>query len=229
MPDTPAARFNDTLLASHERRVLLAIARRLPGRITPDNLTCFGLFGALLVTAGGLLSRQEMYWLWLANFGLVIHWFGDSLDGTVARLRQIERPRYGFYLDQVIDTVGNLLISLGVGLCPAARMDLTLILLAIYQMLTIQVLVRAIVDREFHMAVGRMGPTELRIGIFTMNIAIMVFGGPKLTAFTLEFTWCDAVMTIVAIGLLALFAFQMKGHLSRLAKDRATKAVDPDT
>ncbi len=228
MPNSAVVRFNETFLSNHERRLLVAIARRLPRWVTPDGLTWFGVFGAGLVTLGGWLSRDTMGWLWLANLGLLVHWFGDSLDGTVARHRQIERPRYGFYFDQVIDTVGNLLISLGEGLCPAMRMDLALIMLAVYQMLSLQVLVRAIVDREFHMAVGRMGPTEMRIGIFLINLLIMVFGARGVPGLPGGLRWEDLVVSVAIIGLLFLFALQMRSHMSRLAsEERAEIRAEP--
>lgn len=212
-------RVNESFLAGYERAALQAIAGRLPKWVTPDGLTGFGVFGAVLVLCGGALANQALSWLWLANLGIVIHWLGDSLDGTVARLRRIERPRYGFYLDQVIDTVGNLLIALGVGLCPGMRMELILILLAAYQMLAIQVLVRAMVDGEFHVAVGRMGPTELRLGIFAINLLTMALGTWAMPGLPHWLHWQDLVLGISIVGLLALFGWQMADHLGRLARE----------
>lgn len=223
-------RFNESFLAGRERAALLYIAPRLPQWVTPDWLTGFGVLGAVMVLGGGALSQYGTGWLWLANLGIFIHWLGDSLDGTVARLRRIERPRYGFYLDQVIDTVGNLLIALGEGLCPGMRMDMILILLAVYQMLAIQVLVRAMVDREFHVAVGRMGPTELRIGIFGLNLMIMAIGSPSIPGLPSSLHWEDIVVGISILGLLALFGWQMQEHLGRLAReDPSASFLPPQT
>jgi phosphatidylglycerophosphate synthase len=210
-------RFHESILAARERVLLLAIARRLPAAATPDRLTMFGVIGALVVVAGYALSDRQTGWLWLANLGLVIHWFGDSLDGTVARFRQIERPRYGFYLDQVIDTLGNLLIALGVGLAPWIRMELVLIVLALYQMLSIQVYVRAIVDHEFHLAVGRLGPTEMRLGILGLNCVIMLLGAPQPIDAIGGATWADALVATLAIVLLTMYGMQMWRHLARFA------------
>lgn len=210
-------RFNESFVAAYERQVLHAIARRLPAVVTPDRLTMFGVLGAVIVVAGYALSARQTGWLWLANLGLVIHWLGDSLDGTVARVRCVERPRYGFYLDQVIDTLGNTLIAVGVGLAPWIRMDLVLIILALYHMLSIQVYVRAIVDQEFHLAVGRLGPTEMRLGIFGLNCLVMLLGGPRPIAAIYGATWPDALVALLAVALLALYGLQMKRHLARFA------------
>lgn len=214
-------RFNDSFVAGHERRLLLAIAPRLPRWVTPDQLTGFGVFGAFVVMLGYILSRWGMGWLWLSNFGLVLHWFGDSLDGTLARVRKIERPRYGFYLDQVIDTIGSLVISLGIGFCPVVRMDLSLLVLVVFFMLSIQVYVRNIVDREFHVAVGGLGPTEMRLGIFAMNIGILLFGGTLIPGLPFKASWLDIMMVLTSAGLLVLLVAQMREHLTRLAAEES--------
>lgn len=221
-PGVTAVRFHDSLLAAHERKLLVAIARHLPRSVLPDHLTVFGVFGALVVIAGYGLSAGDAMWLWLANLGLVFHWLGDSLDGTVARFRHIERPRYGFYLDQVIDTIGNILIALGVGLAPWIRMDLVLIVLALYQMLSIQVYVRALVDHEFHLAVGRLGPTEMRLGIFVMNCLVLAWGEPRLLFKAFAVTWADLLVLMLSVTLFILFAIQMRTHLRRFAAEDPT-------
>lgn len=212
-------RVNESLVARHEQIVLRWIAMRLPARCTPDRLTMLGICGAVVVLAGYALTYVSSWGFWLANAGLILHWFGDSLDGTVARLRRIERPRYGFYLDQVSDTVGNLLIGFGVGLCPLTSMPLALLILAVFHMLSIQVFVRTIVDREFTVAVGRFGPTELRLGIFGMNILLLEFGAPQLPIAFVQATWIDALMAVTIVGMLALLGWQMWGHLRRLAQE----------
>lgn len=224
-PDLKAEdkRFNESFVAERERRLLLAIAPRLPRWVTPDQLTGFGVFGAFVVMLGYIFSRADMNWLWLSNSGLLIHWFGDSLDGTLARVRQIERPRYGFYLDQVIDTIGSLMISLGIGFCPAARMDLSLLVLTIFFMLSIQVYVRNIVDREFHVAVGGLGPTEMRLGILSMNIGILLFGRKLIPGLPFQVSWLDTVMMITALGMLVLLIVQMKINLRRLSEEENGK------
>jgi archaetidylinositol phosphate synthase len=212
-------RVNSSFVAGPERWLLQAMVSRLPAWCTPNGMTLFGLLGGCVVILGYALSRGSAHWLWLANLGLVIHWIGDSLDGTLARYRRIERKRYGFYLDQVMDALGNVMIAIGVGLSPDARLDMALFVLATFHMLSIQVYVRAIVDREFHLAVGRLGPTEMRLGIFAMNVLIWIFGAPAIYLFGKAFTWCDMLMAATGVGLFALYGFQMRRHLERFAKE----------
>lgn len=212
-------RVNESILASSERALLDAITVRLPDWVTPNQLTRMGLVGAAVVMLGYALSNSDLNWLWLANFGLLIHWFGDSLDGSLARYRVIERPRFGFYLDQVTDAIGSLMISVGVGLCPLVRMDLALLVLAVYLMLTLQGCIRAIVDREFHIAVGRLGPTELRLGIVGMNLGIWMFGVGQVPWADFVFSWLDLLMILTAAGMLLLMLHQMRRHLVRLSAE----------
>ena len=219
------SRVNNSLFASLERKALNRIAPLLPVWCTPNGMTMVGVAGGLIVVLGYGLSNYSPGWLWLANAGLAVHWLGDSLDGTLARLRQIERPRYGFYLDQAIDTLGNVLIAIGVGISGAARLDIALLVLAAFHMLSIQVYVRAIVDREFHLAVGRLGPTEMRIGILAMNLGITLFGAPTLTALPCRMTWCDILMSCTGLGLFGLYAHQMRGHLRRLSSEDPVPAA----
>lgn len=223
--DQPGLRVNESLLAERERRVLRGIASLLPAWCTPNGMTLLGVAGGAVVILGYALSRSAPVWLWLANLGLVIHWLGDSLDGTLARQRGIERPRYGFYLDQVIDALGNVMIAFGVGLSPAARLDVALFVLATFHMLSIQVYVRAIVDREFHLAVGRLGPTEMRLGIIIMNLGILMFGASPLPGLPIAMSWCDVMMLATGAGLFGLYIHQMRRHLTRLAHEDPVKSL----
>src|SRR5262245_24038819 len=113
------------------------MASALPAWVTPDRLTALGVFGAAVVFAGSLLSNRDPAFLWLANLGLVIHWLGDSLDGTLARVRGSERPKLGFVMDQSVDVVGDILIMAGLGLSPFVRLDAALLALVGYHALTV--------------------------------------------------------------------------------------------
>ncbi|WP_137129521.1 CDP-alcohol phosphatidyltransferase family protein [Rhizobium sp. FY34] len=202
-------RHNGSFIAAAERRVLIAIAKRLPGFVTPDLLTGFGVFGALVVLTGYSLGNIEIWYLWLANLGIVIHWLGDSLDGTVARVRGVERPKFGFFLDQTVDLIGNLLIAIGIGLSPWVRLDVALLMLTAYHMLAVYVLVYSLVQGEFKIDVAGFGPTEMRIGIVVLNLAIMTIGAPTFVAAGLSFTWCDVLLLVIFLGLIALFIFEL--------------------
>jgi len=209
-------RINESLFSGIEQRMLAALVVRTPMKVKPDHLTGLGVVGAAVVFAGYCLSNLDVKWLWLANVGIAIHWVGDSLDGTLARHRSIERPRYGFYLDQVIDTIGNLLMAAGLGLSPWVHFGSAMMVLALYHMLSVQTYVRTIVDREFHVAPGRLGPTEMRVGMIAMNICILVFGMQTVTTWPVPLEWGDLFLGVVVIGLFWLFLAQKIRHLNRL-------------
>ena len=207
--DFSVQRHNDSFIAAWERRVLIGIARRLPKAATPNALTALGVIGAFVVLLGYCLSGVHIRFLWLANLGVLLNWLGDSLDGTVARVRGIERPKFGFFLDQTVDLISNLVIAMGVGLSPWVRLDVALLFLSAYHMLSIYVLVYSLVKGEFHIDVAGFGPTELRLGIIAMNIAIMAFGAGGIVVGSVFLSWCDLLMSAAVVGLLGLFVFEL--------------------
>src|SRR5579862_7946880 len=105
-----ATRMNDSVLGALERPTLLWIVQRLPSWVVPNHLTALGMLGAVVTATGFILSRWSLSWLWLASAGLVANWLGDSLDGTLARRRLIERPRFGFFVDHTSDLFSQILI-----------------------------------------------------------------------------------------------------------------------
>src|SRR5262245_23245369 len=104
----------------------------MPGWITPDRLTIIGLAGAIMAGPGYAASTRNPAFLWLASLGLLVNWFGDSLDGTLARHRRIERPRYGFYLDNAVDVVEQLIFAIGLGLSGIIYFELALLGLSVF-------------------------------------------------------------------------------------------------
>ena len=182
-------RVHRSVLSHVEKRVLEAIARRIPLWLHPDNLTALGVAGSVMVLLGYASSVHDARWLWLANFGIVLHWLGDSLDGTLARVRGTERPRYGFFLDQCIDVLGNLIIAIGLGITTFVRLDTVLLVLAAYHMLTIYTFVRTIVTDEMRVSVMGLGPTELRLGIVVMNMLFLIAGPQPIAFFGRDISW----------------------------------------
>ena len=112
----PHQRVNDILLGPFERPALQWLAERMPRWVTPDVLTATGIFGSVMTFAGYWASSSTATFLWLASLGLVVNWFGDSLDGTLARFRHIERPKFGFFIDHTVDAISESLIVFGLGL-----------------------------------------------------------------------------------------------------------------
>src|SRR5207244_2027851 len=127
------------LVAEPERRLLRAIATRLPQWVTSDGLTALGVVGALGAGAAYALSTLSVAWLWAASAMLVVQWFGDSLDGTLARVRRAERPRYGYYLDHIVDAFSTAAIGAGIGLSPYVNLGVALAGVLAYLILSINV------------------------------------------------------------------------------------------
>ena len=130
----PAAldRIQQNWLAAGERRLLNWLCARMPASVTPDKLTILGMVGAVMIFAGYVASNLAPEWLILAIVGYGVQWFGDSLDGSLARYRRIERPSYGYFIDHSCDGLANMLIVAGMGLSPFVTMDIAMIALAGY-------------------------------------------------------------------------------------------------
>ncbi|HEX4735022.1 MAG TPA: CDP-alcohol phosphatidyltransferase family protein, partial [Thermoleophilaceae bacterium] len=134
-----ATREPNFLLARHEKRLLTAIARRLPRWILPDDLTALGVASAIGICVAYCATNADHRWLWVASALLVVHWLGDSLDGTLARVRGIERPRYGYYLDHLVDAISTACIGIGLGLSPFMLLATGALIVVAYLMLSINV------------------------------------------------------------------------------------------
>jgi phosphatidylglycerophosphate synthase len=202
----PVQRIQANLLARAERKALTWMCARLPARVTPDGLTALGLFGAVLIFAGYALSSFEPAWLWAVVAGFVVHWLGDSLDGSLARFRQIERPEFGYFIDHSTVGLANLLILAGLGLSPFVRLDIALFALAGYLLLSIHAFLAARVVGELRLSYLAAGPTELRLALVAITLAMFAFGavpvsGSGLTAF-------DVIVGSVGIVLVILFVIQ---------------------
>ena len=140
-------------------------------------LTFIGFIGAVVIAAGYILSNYNVHFLWLASVGFIINWYGDSLDGTLARYRKQQRPIYGFYLDHTIDAINEAFMFMGVGLSPFMRFDLSCVLLVVYLMLTLNVSMNAHLKSEFRLTYAKLGPTEFRLICIIAN-ALLVFVKP---------------------------------------------------
>ena len=175
-PTAPPVRIQENVLARSERKLLNAICARLPGWVTPDMMTFLGMVGAVLVFAGYLLSNLGENWLFLAIAGYAVQWFGDSTDGSLARFRKIERPRYGYFLDHSCDGLATLLVLAGIGLSPYVELEAALVALAGYLLLSIHAFLRVRVLSEMKLSYLAAGPTELRFLLIGFTLAMMAFG-----------------------------------------------------
>lgn len=223
-----AVRIQTSLLNAAEKKALVWLAERQPKWMTSDILTYIGTFGAVLIAAGYVLSSRNINWLWVSSLGFVINWYGDSLDGTLARVRNHQRPVYGYYLDHTIDAINELVIVLGIGLSGLMHLELALIILALYFMLTINVSINAHLKKEFKLTYVKMGPTELRIIMIIVNTLFILV--PWLGGFTHAFLLLGhpvvfRTMDYVAVVILFLLAII---YLTTIVKDARDYAeIDP--
>jgi len=172
MPETAhkdAPRSKTFLLAVPEARVLEWIARRLPRAVKPDHLTALGVLAAIGIAAAYFLSNGDELWLWAATGLLVVHWLGDSLDGTLARVRKTERPRYGYYLDHLVDAFATAAIGIGLGLSPHMLLAVGLAVVIAYLILSINTYLETHAFGIFTLGYGRLGPTEARLMLVAVN------------------------------------------------------------
>jgi archaetidylinositol phosphate synthase len=168
-----ARRIHNGLTSGVERRVLLWMAERTPPWIHSDHLTILGFVAQVMGGVSYALARWNRYWL-LAVIGfLALNWLGDSLDGTIARVRQQLRPRYGFYVDHVVDTFGGLALMGGLALSGYMLPWVAIGLLVAFLLLSIQSYLATYTLGEFQLSFWNFGPTELRILLAGGNVALL--------------------------------------------------------
>ena len=199
------SRIQQNWLAANERRLLNWLCRRMPSWITPDRLTATGMAGAVMIFAGYVASNITSSWLLLAIAGYAVQWFGDSMDGSLARYRRIERPSYGYFIDHSCDGLATLLILAGIGLSPFVTMDVAMIALAGYLLLSIHAFLSARVLGELKLSYLSAGPTELRFMLIGMTVMMMVLGTAPglfghLSGFDIFVGTVGSILIILFIG-----------------------------
>ena len=190
-----------SLTAEPERRALLFLAARVPAAVGPDHLTALGLVAMLAAGAAYALSARWPLLLLAVNVALVLNWLGDSLDGTLARYRQRTRPRYGFYVDHMVDALGALSLLLGLAASGWMTPWLAVALLLAYLLLSVNIALAACSRGTFKISYGPFGGTELRILLALANTAVwlwprVVVGGRAVMAF-------DVMGGLALLGLVA--------------------------
>lgn len=193
-------RIQLSLISSLEKRMLLWLAQRMPHWLKPDHLTTIGFLGMVLAGISYWLSSTNKYFLLPAIFWLAVNWFGDSLDGTVARVRNQQRPRYGFYVDHIIDAFGILFLFGGMGLSGFMTPWVAAFLIISYFLVNIEIYLATVSLGKFRLSFGIFGPTELRILLATGNIALLF--RPEVHLFGKAYKLFDVGCAIGAVGLL---------------------------
>ena len=208
-----APREKAFLLARPEQRLLEAMARRLPAWIHPDHLTVLALSAAVAFAVSAAAG-----WLWACAGLLIVHWVGDSLDGTLARVRGAERPRYGYYLDHLADAVATALVGLGLGLSAYMHLAVGLALVIAYLALSINTYLETQALGSFKLGYGRLGPTEARIMLLGLFVALALGAHASLHIAGQSLTLLDAVGGGAAVVMLAAGAVRALGNLRVLAR-----------
>jgi archaetidylinositol phosphate synthase len=210
-------REHQSLTASAEKRLLVAIAGRLPRVITSDHLTLLALAAMLLAGAGYALARWDDRALWLVVIALGLNWFGDSLDGTLARVRRVERPRYGFYVDHVLDIVGITLLMSGLACSGFMSPLVALAVLVAYLLVSGEVFLATAVHNVFKMSFAGFGPTEMRILLAIGTVAL--FGDPHVDLGALgRLRLFDVGGIVTAAGLVVALAVAVVRNTMALAR-----------
>jgi len=202
MDNYAEARRELGVTAAAEKRVLCWLAARLPAWIQPDHLTALGL---LSLAGGGVayaLTPRDLRWLHGVNLCLLMNWFGDSLDGTLARCRNGPRPRYGFYVDHLVDGFGAAALLAGLALSGLAHPAFAVALLVAYLLLNLEIALAAHVTGIFRIARGPIGGTELRLLLALANLAALVW--PRVSILGGDVALLDLLAVPASAALFAL-------------------------
>lgn len=223
-----AVRIQTSVLNASEKKALIWLAERQPKWMTSDILTYIGSFGAAVIAAGYILSAWNINFLWLSSLGFIINWYGDSLDGTLARVRKTQRPIYGYYLDHTVDAMNEVMIFVGVGLSGLMHLEIALLALVMYFLITINVSINAHLKKEFKLTYASMGPTEFRIIMILINTLFALIR--PLREFSHSFMLCGREFTMGAldyIGILIIIVLALM-HLTTVRNDIKDYAkIDP--
>lgn len=168
-----SVRIQTSLLSVPEKKFLVWMAGRLPKWVTSDSLTLFGVIGAFVAGLGYFLANYNLNWLWLSSLGFVMNWFGDSLDGSLARVRNQQRKLYGYYLDHNIDCICEFFIFVGIGMSGLLNFWLALLCYVVYLQLEVYVAINAKIKNEFKLTYFSLGPTEFRVVMILVNCLLM--------------------------------------------------------
>src|SRR5205807_2088899 len=183
-----AERIHQSVLASVEKKALIWLAQRMPAWVNSDHLTVLGFVSLLAVGLSYWYARYSRVGLFLVMLFFILNWFGDSLDGTLARVRNRQRPRYGFYLDHVLDAIGSVFLFGGLALSGYMSERIAVGLLVVYFLLSIEVYLDTYTVGKFHLSFAAFSPTELRLLLIAGNIALLtkpnvILGGKHFLLF----------------------------------------------
>lgn len=173
-------RVNLSLSSGIEKKILVWLAKRMPSWVIPDMLTALAFFAAVGIAICFMIAPYWNFAYLIVAFLFFVHWFGDALDGTIARVRKIERPRYGHYIDHLLDSVSISLILGSLTVSAITSTAIWLWVLAGFLLIMIHSLLISSVLREFHLSAGLIGPTEARAAGIFLSLLLFFVGNPVL-------------------------------------------------
>jgi archaetidylinositol phosphate synthase len=218
MSASTAVRVHESLLAAAEKKALIWMAQRLPGWVNSDHLTGLGITSMLAAGVAYWLAGGEPLWLWAVNLLLVANWFGDSLDGTLARVRNRQRPRYGYYVDHVVDVLGISFLMGGLALSGIMAPAVAAVFLVSYLLLSCEVYLATHSLNKFQISFFKFGPTELRILLIAGNL-FQLYMTPRIDVDGRVFSLFDVGFACGAGGVLAVFAVMTAKHTKQLYEE----------
>ena len=227
MAKEQSVRIQTSFLNAAEKKVLVWLAERQPKWMTSDILTFIGLLGAVIIAVGYALSANPVF-LWLASFGWIINWYGDSLDGTLARVRKQQRPVYGFFIDHTVDCINESIMIIGIGMSPFMQFDVAIMCLVAYLLISVYVYISAHLKGEFKLTYGKMGPTELRVIMIIVNT--LWFFIPWLREYSLDIKMFGNIYSFSVLDFVGIFLFVgiLIAYFGSLIKDgREYAKADP--
>jgi phosphatidylglycerophosphate synthase len=212
-----ATRVNVSLTAKAEKRLLVWMAERAPRWVTSDGLTVMGLLGQIGAGAFYVVSRYERGGLLGVIACLVLNWLGDSLDGTLARVRQQQRPRYGFYVDHMVDVFGALALMGGLACSGMLHWEIAVAMLVAFLVLASESYLATYTLGRFEMSQGIFGPTEIRILLIMGNLALL--HSKYATVFGHRWLLFDVGGAVATAGMFAMAVAVTVRHTARLYRE----------
>lgn len=213
--ETKQTRVNDILLGPLERPALKWLSEHMPMWVSSDGMTALGVFASVLIFfAYYMVGRGEIkgnWFLMLASFGFFLNWFGDSLDGTLARYRHLERPNFGYFIDHSIDAFSAVMMFLGLGLAGLSNFTVATFTLIGYLLAMISVYLKTHVTGVFVMTNMKLGPTEIRVIAIIFNTLVFFRGNKPIENFPLinqPVTPGTLVLGTIAVILWVYFAYE---------------------
>lgn len=212
-----ADRIQQAITARLEKRALVWMAEHMPARINSDHLTALGFAAQFLAGVTYALAWYSPRWLIATNVCIALNWFGDSLDGTLARVRNQQRPRYGFYVDHVIDTFGAAFLMSGLAISGYLHWTVAAAMLVTFLMCSIEVYLATYTVGKFQLSYGKFGPTEIRIALCVGNIVLMY--KPWVHLFGHQVRLFDVGGAVAAVVMLAITVTSAIRHTRQLYRE----------